>query len=444
MKRILSMILTIAMVISMSASFAFAEGQTDGASPVLSDISGRVCEGAVTELVESGVISGYPDGSFRPDGEITRAEICTILFNSIPKDKSAIVKKAGEIFSDMKDAHWADTYVVWCSQAGLVKGYPDGTFRPDGNVTNNELITILVRAKGLADDAAMSWPSDYIEAAKGSDVTAGLDGADIDTDGSKPATRGNSAIMISNSGQLSAVVTGGGEVPADPEEPGVKPEVPAEPQPSEPAEDKDNILAKASGYAFGFVVSTGQGLNSKGDAVPMIVFNMLDKEYTLMAKSSSSVDVSAVGSNSALVRVQLSNGEMTAVDVIKKDTQKTKSADKILMTEADKAATDPGNALFCKVKKAGKTYITLDGKHNADINDSYIGVNTPVIVYTCEKDGSDYKYELGSMSDVGEGSYVIAYSIDKDSEQLADLIVVIDADDVSECLNDSGDTGSLK
>jgi len=435
MKRILSIILTIAMVITMSASFAFAEGEADANGTNFSDISGRVCEEAVVKLAEEGVISGYPDGSFQPDGAITRAEVCTILYKSIPKDQAVSTKSAGDIFSDMKDGHWADTYVVWCSQAGLVKGYPDGTFNPDGNVTNNELITILVRAKGLADDAAMSWPADYVEAAKGSGVTDGLDGVDIDADGSKPATRGNAAIMLDNSGELISPAEAGQDQPAA-EDPATEPEPSQEDpvqEPSKPAQDKDdNILANASGYAYGFVVSTGQGLNSKGDSVPMIVFNMLDKEYTIMAKSSSSVNLTGIDSKSALVQVKLSNGEMTAINVIDGTIKKTKDAGKNILMTAEAA---DNKAYFCKVSKAGKTYITLADNLNLAENDSYIGMNTPVTVYTCEKDGGDYKYELGSTSDIREGCYVIAYSIDKDSEELADIVVVVDEDDVSECLN---------
>ncbi|MDU7505032.1 MAG: S-layer homology domain-containing protein [Clostridia bacterium] len=120
--------------------------------PVFSDIdnSGKWYENDVATVVNAKYMSGYPDGSFRPEAPITRAELAAMLTRD---DKSA-VKPAR--FKDIK-GHWAAEAIGRAHAKGWISGYPDGNFRPDAPVTRAELCALFNRFAGrslTADEAA--------------------------------------------------------------------------------------------------------------------------------------------------------------------------------------------------------------------------------------------------------------------------------------------------
>ena len=120
--------------------------------PVFSDIdnSGKWYENDVATVVNAKYMSGYPDGSFRPEAPITRAELAAMLTRD---DKSA-VKPAP--FKDVK-GHWAVEAIGRAHAKGWISGYPDGNFRPDAPVTRAELCALFNRFAGrslTADEAA--------------------------------------------------------------------------------------------------------------------------------------------------------------------------------------------------------------------------------------------------------------------------------------------------
>ena len=120
--------------------------------PVFSDIdnSGKWYENDVATVVNAKYMSGYPDGSFRPEAPITRAELAAMLTRD---DKSA-VKPAP--FKDIK-GHWAAEAIGCAHAKGWISGYPDGNFRPDAPVTRAELCALFNRFAGrslTADEAA--------------------------------------------------------------------------------------------------------------------------------------------------------------------------------------------------------------------------------------------------------------------------------------------------
>ncbi len=95
-------------------------------------------------LLTESVVRGYTDGSFKPERKITRAELATMLvkaFHIDTKNISPTVK-----FKDVSNGAWYYKYVEASAAAGLVKGYNDGTFKPNNNVTNAEAITMAIRA----------------------------------------------------------------------------------------------------------------------------------------------------------------------------------------------------------------------------------------------------------------------------------------------------------
>ena len=124
-------------------------------------------------LSKGQIITGYPDGSFRPGEYITRAELAAIAARfddlSVPDENK---------FTDIT-GHWAEDYILSAEQKGWVRGYPDGTFRPDQYITRAEFVTlvnnvlnrkvevgeILPDAKKFSDLEESKWYYLYMEEA---------------------------------------------------------------------------------------------------------------------------------------------------------------------------------------------------------------------------------------------------------------------------------------
>lgn len=108
-------------------------------SSTFSDVQGGVWYSqAINYLASAGIVSGYEDGTFRPNQPITRAEFATMASKF---DK--LEKTGDQIFPDIQDNHWAKDFVNSAYTKGWVSGYPDGTFRPQLNITRAEVVSIV-------------------------------------------------------------------------------------------------------------------------------------------------------------------------------------------------------------------------------------------------------------------------------------------------------------
>lgn len=164
-----------------------------------SDVAvGASAETAIATLSGKGIISGYPDGTFRPDATITRAEFATIVAR-LKGFEGAADANAVTGFADLDtDANnaWARGYVKAVVDAGIIQGFEDGTFRADESVTYEQAVTMLVRAL-YADEAENA---DYTTVAEQKGITKDTQTADI----TAPATRGTIAILTTNALGLSS------------------------------------------------------------------------------------------------------------------------------------------------------------------------------------------------------------------------------------------------
>lgn len=105
----------------------------------------------ISYLEKYDIINGYSDGSFRPDEQITRAEfvaMCTRFYQMFDNVSSS--KK--NIFNDVENSHWASGYIYAAVAIEWIKGYADGTFRPDNNITRAEVVTIVNRVTDRSAD----------------------------------------------------------------------------------------------------------------------------------------------------------------------------------------------------------------------------------------------------------------------------------------------------
>ncbi len=111
-----------------------------------SDIANHWSQACILALAERGLVNGYPDGSFQPDGTLTRAEFAVLSFNVFPNLPAA---RRGGIFPDTAD-HWASRAIRWGYERGLFSGYPDGSFQPDQLIPRMQAVVVLATALKLA------------------------------------------------------------------------------------------------------------------------------------------------------------------------------------------------------------------------------------------------------------------------------------------------------
>lgn len=110
------------------------------------DVTTHWANEAITNAVATGVAGGYPDGSFKPDQSITRAEFTKLLVEGLELPASSSELS----FTDAADIpQWAQSYVKAAVQAGITTGYQDGSFRADGAITRAEMAVMIVKALDL-------------------------------------------------------------------------------------------------------------------------------------------------------------------------------------------------------------------------------------------------------------------------------------------------------
>lgn len=157
MKKVLAWVLALALVLS---SFAMSFAYTDDA-----DIAKDGATTAVRVLSALGVIEGYKDGSFKPDKVVTRAEMAALVVRAMGFDSNK-----GNLETPYKDVAKGDWYsgvIKYATDLGLIKGYADGTFKPNQSVTYFEAITMILRSLGYRDEYLIGdWPANFVNQAE--------------------------------------------------------------------------------------------------------------------------------------------------------------------------------------------------------------------------------------------------------------------------------------
>ena len=177
MKKLLAMVLALVMTLSLAVSANAAFKDADKVSDTY--------EEAVAVLNGMGVFKGYEDGSFQPQGDITRAEVAAIVYRVYTKDvkdAKASLYATYNKFSDMTGAGWAAGYIGYCANAELVKGYPNGTFQPSGKVTGYEVLAMILRAIGYDKNGEFSgsdWALHVAQTAQQAGVLKNIKGVDL-------------------------------------------------------------------------------------------------------------------------------------------------------------------------------------------------------------------------------------------------------------------------
>jgi hypothetical protein len=163
-----------------------------------SDISGHWAKDSIIKMINAGVISGYPDGTFKPDKTITRAEFTVMIVKALNLET-----RAGKTFTDTA-SHWAKESISTAAAYGIISGYDENIFGPDDLITREQAAVIIARAAKLEtatdesnftdNKAISSWAKKGVAAAfKGKFITGYPDGT------FKPqgkTTRAEAAVII--------------------------------------------------------------------------------------------------------------------------------------------------------------------------------------------------------------------------------------------------------
>lgn len=163
LSKVLSLVLAIAMLLSVP-TFAYNDVAADA----------NYAE-AVTALSALNIFTGYEDGTFKPEGKITRAEYAAIVCRVNNMEHAAKANKVGGVFTDVAADHWAAGYIATAAQAGIVNGMGDGTFKPEAEVTYEQAVKMLVAALGYEPKAQTmgGYPTGYMMIANQESITVG-------------------------------------------------------------------------------------------------------------------------------------------------------------------------------------------------------------------------------------------------------------------------------
>lgn len=148
MGRFLSLILVFTMLLSIVAPCSSVSASTKEFIDVNPEYWAYM---DILRLTKFKIIDGYPDRRFKPEQNVTRGQFCkiimlTLAFLEMTPENDI---KSEISFNDIQD-HWAKGYIEQAYNLGLIKGYVDGTFRPDSNISKAEILAIIARA--------LKWP----------------------------------------------------------------------------------------------------------------------------------------------------------------------------------------------------------------------------------------------------------------------------------------------
>ena len=157
----------------------------------------------VVAAAEEGYINGMEPGKYEPLGKLTRAQFATMIARAMNYDSNPDVEAS---FPDVKDDHYAKAAINFCYENDIIRGYEDGTFKPDKTISRQEVAAILARAFNLEKISSKAYPDDSQIAGWASDdvykcLAAELMMGDADTGNFRPGsdlTRAEAATILMN------------------------------------------------------------------------------------------------------------------------------------------------------------------------------------------------------------------------------------------------------
>lgn len=187
---------------------AFSAAHVPSASAVaINDINGHWAKDIIQKMVNQGVVTGMPDGSFKPDKNISRAEFAALVVKAFKPGS-----KTGKIFKDTSN-HWAKDYIATANAYGIVNGYSDTQFGPDDPITREQMAVMIVKAAKLQSSSSTlsfndskkisGWAEDAVITAVAEHLVKGFPDGSFQPQSN--ATRAQAVVVISNALQFATV-----------------------------------------------------------------------------------------------------------------------------------------------------------------------------------------------------------------------------------------------
>lgn len=207
MKKFFTKFVPVIMCIALSVTTAFAE-------PAFTDLTkDHWAYSQIMELAKSNVVVGYPDGSYQPDAQITRAEFASMVVKALHQENAIFTDIIN--FNDISDEHWAWASIQRAVHFDLISETKDNNFRPDDSVTRAECLEIVVNSLTTEEisleQAKKILEAKYIDAhtipewfiikagkAEALGIIVSIPGKEAKIFAEKPATRAEIAAFLFN------------------------------------------------------------------------------------------------------------------------------------------------------------------------------------------------------------------------------------------------------
>lgn len=158
LKKLLAVLVVLSMMVSC-VSFAAQFGDVE---------EGNTFQEAIDVLSDIGIVKGYEDGNYKPDKEVTRAEMTSLLMRMINLSITGITVP-NSYYTDVASNHWAVYDINTASDRSIIKGFGGGLFKPDASVTFEQAVKMIVCVLGYERRAELEyggWPNGYMRAAR--------------------------------------------------------------------------------------------------------------------------------------------------------------------------------------------------------------------------------------------------------------------------------------
>ena len=187
LKKTIAVVLAFAMIFSMGMISTFAYSDVEASTTV-----GE----AVGILSNLGILTGFEDGTFKPDETVTRAQMAAIVCRTLGYESQAKSSAGSTIFNDVPGDHWAAGYINVAQSLNIINGYGDGNFGPEDKVTYEQAVKMIVCALNydLVAQAKGGYPTGYLSVASSEGITKSANGKVGDA-----AKRSTVAVLVYNS-----------------------------------------------------------------------------------------------------------------------------------------------------------------------------------------------------------------------------------------------------
>ena len=184
LKKTLAVVLAFAMMLSMGSVFAYSDVE-----------DGTTVSEAVSILSNLNILTGFEDGTFRPDETVTRAQMAAIICRMLGYEDQAQSSMGTTVFDDVAASHWASGYINVTQAQGVINGYGNGNFGPEDKVTYEQAVKMIVSALGydLAAARKGGYPTGYLAIASAEGITKKANGRVGDA-----AARSTIAVLVYN------------------------------------------------------------------------------------------------------------------------------------------------------------------------------------------------------------------------------------------------------